>query len=273
MSVYIIVNLENDKAYIGQTRGPLDVRFKQHCEPNKTTKSILTRAIHKHGIDAFYMEALWDSPECSQEQLDAKEIELIREYNTQAPHGYNITAGGRGMMAPSEETRRKMSESARKKFLENPELRENLSRGASERKRSEDVRRRHSETMKRKYAQDANFREKMKRSHENPPFTDTIRENRRSGLVRSIEEHPERFRKIYVFDKHRKLAETFTKLADAERAGYNRGSVVRCIKSGALFKKEVYFSYSSTLPPVSATHAAKEGCLDTESDTGSKTHT
>jgi len=252
MSVYIIVNLENDKAYIGQTRGPLDVRFKQHCEVNRATKSIISQAINSYGKDCFYMEPLWESPGCSQEELDAKEIELIREYNTQAPNGYNITTGGRGMMAPSEETRRKMSESARKKFLENPELRENLSRGVSERNRSEDVRRRHSETMKRKYAQDANFREKMKRSHENPPITETIRENRRNGLVRSIEEHPERFRKIYMFDKHRKRMETFTKLADAERAGYNRGSVVRCIKSGALFKKEVYFSYSSTLPPVSA---------------------
>jgi group I intron endonuclease len=267
MSVYIIVNLENDKAYIGQTRGPLDVRFKQHCEPNKTTKSILTQAIYKHGIDAFYMEALWESPECSQEQLDTKEIELIREYNTQSPHGYNITAGGRGMMAPSEETRRKMAESARKKFLENPELRENLSKGVSERNRSEDVRRRHSETMKQKYKNDENFRNHVNTMNGKRVVTGEAIENARRGLIRSIEEHPERFRKIYVFDKHRKLAETFTKLADAERAGYNRGSVVRCIKSGALFRKEVYFSYSSTLPPVTTRETAEESRLDTESET------
>lgn len=252
MSVYIIVNLENDKAYIGQTRGPLDVRFKQHCEVNRATKSIISQAINSYGKDCFYMEPLWESPGCSQEELDAKEIELIREYNTQAPNGYNITTGGRGMMAPSEETRRKMSESARKKFLENPELRENLSRGVSERNRSEDVRRRHSETMKQKYKNDENFRNHVNTMNGKRIVTKEAIENARRGLIRSIEEHPERFRKIYMFDKHRKRMETFTKLADAERAGYNRGSVVRCIKSGALFKKEVYFSYSSTLPPVSA---------------------
>jgi len=249
MSIYIIVNLENDKAYIGQTRGSLDTRFKQHCEANRATKSIISQSINRYGKDCFYMEPLWESAGCSQEELDSKEIELISKYNTQAPNGYNITTGGRGMLAPSEETRRKMSESSRKKFLENPELRENLSKRVSERNRSDEVRKRHSETMKLKYTQDDNFREKMKRSHKNPLITETSRENRRNGLVRSIEEHPERFRKIYVFDKTRKLIETFTKLADAERAGYNRGSVVRCIKSGKLFKKvDVYFSYSSALP-------------------------
>jgi group I intron endonuclease len=242
------MNLETDKAYIGQTRESLVVRFRQHCEPNKTSKSIISQSIQKYGKDAFYMEALWESPGCSQEQLDSKEIELIRIYNTQSPNGYNITAGGRGMAAPSEETRRKMSSSARKKFIDHPDLRDELSRLRSSERHSEERRLRHSETMKQKYKNDEKFREKMKLSRAGVHASEIGIKNRKNGLIKFNQEHPERFRKIYMFDTERILTHIFDKLADAERSGLNRGSIVRCIKSGQMFKKSMYFSYSSTLP-------------------------
>jgi len=165
------------------------------------------------------------------------------------------------MLAPSEETRRKMSASARKKFLENPELRENLSKHVSERNRSEEVRKRHSEIMKQKYKHDSSFKDHMTKMRNTFQLTDETVLKRKTGLLKHIENHPEKFRKVYVFDKTRKLIETFTKLADAERAGYNRRSVVRCIKSGKLFKKAVYFSYSSALPLGTTAHAGDVGCL------------
>ena len=261
MSVYIIGNLETDKAYIGQTRGPLEVRFKQHCEPNRVTKSIISQSIQRYGKDAFYMETLWESPGCSQDQLDAKEIEMIREYDTQSPNGYNITVGGRGMTVPSQETREKMSKSARKKLRENPELAAIISRVRSTERHSEDRRRRQSETMKQKYKTDENFREKMKLSHANVHVTEVGRERRKNGLIKSIQTHPERFRKVYMFNKEQVLIQTFDKLADAERSGLNRNSVVRCIKSGNLFKKAMYFSYSSALPLGTTAHAGDVSCL------------
>jgi group I intron endonuclease len=258
MSVYIIVNVENNKVYIGQTRGPLDKRFKQHCEPNRTSKSIISQAIQKHGKDCFYMETLWESPGCSREELDSREIELIREYNSLSPYGYNITSGGGGSLSPSEEMRKKMSESAKKKFEEHPELRKNLSVLRSTEVHSEERRKRQSETMKQKYKNDAEYCEKLKNSRTGILVSEVNRKKRRNGLINSIKEHPERFRKIYMFNKDRSLVQTFDKLADADRAGFDRGSIVRCIKSGQLFKKSVYFSYSSTLPPVSAFKAAEE---------------
>lgn len=261
MSVYIIVNLENNKVYIGQTRGPLDIRFKQHCEPNRTSKSIISQAIQKHGKDCFYMETLWESPGCSQEELDSREIELIREYNSQSPRGYNITSGGGGSLSPSEDTRKKMSVSAKKKFETHPELRKNLSVLRSTEVHSEERRKRQSETMKQKYKIDTEYREKLKNSRTGIVVSEVNREKRRSALINSIKEHPERFRKIHMFNKDRSFVQTFDKLADADRAGFNRGSIVRCIKSGQLFKKSVYFSYSSTLPPVSALEAAEERSL------------
>ena len=260
MSVYIIVNLETNKAYIGQTRGPLDVRFRQHCEPSRS-KSIISQAIQKYGKDAFYMEPLWESPGCSQGDIDAMEIELIAKYNTQSPNGYNITAGGGGALAPSEETRKKMSESARRKFTEHPELRDALSQLRSSETHSVERRIQQSETMKQKYKNDDEFRAKMKSSRDNTVTSEVGHARRRAGLIRSIKEHPERFRKIYMFNKRRELVETFDKLADAERSGLNRGSVVRCINNGKLFRKSMYFSYSSSLPAVSAAQAVEERSL------------
>lgn len=257
MSIYIIVNLETDKAYIGQTRGTLESRFAQHCQPNKTTKSLISQAISKYGRDAFYIEVLWESPECSQDKLDAKEMELIVEYNTQAPYGYNITAGGRGMVAPPEETRKKMSESARQKFIDHPELRENLARVAQNRLCTKETKARRSATMKEKFANDPEFKAKIVNALFGREVSEEARENHRRRKIEYDTSHPELFRNIYVFDKNRTLIQTFGKLMDAERAGFNRGSVVRCIKNGKLFRSSYYFSYSSELPPVSTLAACK----------------
>ena len=41
--------------------------------------------------------------------LDEREIFQIREQNTKAPNGYNLTDGGEGLVNPSEETRARMS--------------------------------------------------------------------------------------------------------------------------------------------------------------------
>ena len=259
MSVYIIVNLETDKAYIGQTRNSLEKRFAQHCEPNKASKSIISQSISKYGRDAFYMETLWESPGCSQEELNAKEMELIVEHNTQAPAGYNITAGGQGMATPSEETRKKMSESAQQKFIDRPELLENLARVAHNRVCIDETKAKRSATMKEKFANDQEFKAKIVGALIGRKASVEARENYRRGKIKYDTEHPDLFRNIYVFNTDRKLIQTFGKLMDAERGGFNRNSIVRCIKSGKLFKRSFYFSYSSSLPSV-ATVEAVEKC-------------
>jgi len=96
-TVYIIGNLETGKNYIGQTTRDLHVRFKEHCGSSKTSVSpLLKNSIKKYGKDCFYMEPLWQSENSTQEELDEKEIEFIKKYNTISPNGYNLTQGGSG---------------------------------------------------------------------------------------------------------------------------------------------------------------------------------
>lgn len=86
--IYLTTNMVNGKIYIGQ-------HIAQRFEPEKYIGSGLTllRAIKKYGKDAFKNELLC---ECfSREELNAKEIEYIKLYNsTDYTIGYNISSGG-----------------------------------------------------------------------------------------------------------------------------------------------------------------------------------
>ena len=112
--VYCIENLENGKKYIGQTTRDLVERFREHCGNSGTSVSPkLKNAIKKYGKDCFCVEVIWESNECTQDRLDAKEIELIEEIGTLHPNGYNLTRGGAGGRH-SDETRKLLSEKSKR---------------------------------------------------------------------------------------------------------------------------------------------------------------
>jgi len=111
----------NGKIYIGQHTG---VDLHKYLRRNicdalngDVSKPYLYNAIRKYGADCFIIEPLVSVK--TQEQLDAKEIELIATYESTDPLiGYNVSSGGRGAglgnkncldCHPSEETRLKMS--------------------------------------------------------------------------------------------------------------------------------------------------------------------
>lgn len=120
-AVYIICNLETGKKYIGQTTRELHIRFQEHCGSSNTSVSpLLKNSIKKYGKDYFYMEPLWESDNCTQEELDAKEIELIKENNTVYPNGYNMTSGGSGGRHSSE-TKKLLSDISKNMWLEKRE--------------------------------------------------------------------------------------------------------------------------------------------------------
>lgn len=59
---------------------------------------------------------------------------------------------------------------------------------------------------------------------------------------------------IYCFDKEHNLLDTCKSLQDMhEKTGFSMSGVLKyALKSGNIYKNQFYFSYSSTLPPVSA---------------------
>ena len=111
-TVYCIENLETGKKYIGQTTRELHERWREHCGNSGTSVSPkLKNSIKKYGKDCFSVEPVWQG-DCSQVELDAKEIEFIEYLGTLHPGGYNLTKGGSGGRH-SDETKQLLSKKSK----------------------------------------------------------------------------------------------------------------------------------------------------------------
>lgn len=141
MLIYLIRNITDGMQYVGKTTKTAAYRWKRHVY--RATKlevaTYLHNTIRKHGAENFRVEIL--SRATNPEILNVLEKFWIRELNTKAPNGYNLTDGGEGISGfkiseetkkkhravvrpspshrkgakHSEETRKKMSESALKR--------------------------------------------------------------------------------------------------------------------------------------------------------------
>lgn len=121
-SVYLIRNLLDNKIYIGQTWLDIKERFAQHAKPNSGCVK-LRNAILKYGRDSFSIEILAQTS--SQILGDYLESIFIVEYDS-INMGYNLRYGGQLSGRPSEETKRKISESSKGKII-SAETRQKLS--------------------------------------------------------------------------------------------------------------------------------------------------
>lgn len=130
-SVYMHVNKENNKKYIGITKTSTSKRWGCNGKGYRNNKQpLFNRAIEKYGWENFEHVILFDN--LSQDEACNKEVELISKYNTQNPEfGYNIQPGGQlgntGIKF-SEETKKKMSE-AKKGCILTEEHKRKISEG------------------------------------------------------------------------------------------------------------------------------------------------
>lgn len=110
-SVYLHENRENGKKYIGITSQKPERRWANG--EGYAHNPHFYRAIKKQGWDAFRHEILYTG--LTQEEAERLEVELIEKYQTQdGTKGYNFASGG-GAPTYSDETRAKMSVSAKKR--------------------------------------------------------------------------------------------------------------------------------------------------------------
>jgi hypothetical protein len=91
MIIYKITNLITLKEYVGQTTLKLSIRWTNHCQKSTGLK-YLYRSICKHGKENFSIGII--DTATSIEELNTKEIYWIKELNTLAPNGYNLSLGG-----------------------------------------------------------------------------------------------------------------------------------------------------------------------------------
>lgn len=92
--VYQIRNNVSGKLYIGYTSN-YKKRWAKHIEcANKKLNRCLYDAMNKYGLDNFEIDVLFEYS--SKEEATSCEIQLIQEFNTLTPNGYNMTLGGDG---------------------------------------------------------------------------------------------------------------------------------------------------------------------------------
>lgn len=99
--IYISENKIDGKKYVGKTTRTLEERFREHLEESYYP---FGKALRKYGLENFQTTQIM----IDDESLNDKERELIKELNTIAPNGYNLTAGGDGVTGHSQETIEKM---------------------------------------------------------------------------------------------------------------------------------------------------------------------
>ena len=122
--IYCYKNLVTGKCYIGQTVD-LKKRIRTHKSLAYGSSSSCTafyNAIKKYGYDSFEFSILADGIAPGSE-LDARESEYISLLNTVSPNGYNLRSGGGARHYISEESRKRIAVSNKKKW-DNPEFSE-----------------------------------------------------------------------------------------------------------------------------------------------------
>ena len=134
------------KKYIGQTIHP-EQRKRSHLHEaiKKDSQYYLHRSIRKHGWDAFTYEVLEET-----DKLSERETHYIKELNTLWPNGYNQLESHVGM---PEDIRKKISDTKKSQFaLMTEEERTTKTRMMSEKnkgsKRSEETKRKMSKSAK-----------------------------------------------------------------------------------------------------------------------------
>ena len=111
MIAYLITNQQNGKQYVGITTRNIDRRWYEHKYVSNSCGKLLAKAIKKYGEDSFTIEHI-ASAIGDVDNLKSIEQDLIGQFNTKVPNGYNLTDGGDGVSGKprSEETKRKISE-------------------------------------------------------------------------------------------------------------------------------------------------------------------
>jgi group I intron endonuclease len=129
--IYKITNQISKKCYIGETKknNPY-LRWNEH--KRKIEQGIgcpaLQDAVKKYGIENFTFEVLII---CFDEDRYRFEIEYIKKYNSIAPNGYNLTKGGEGGgfhgKKHSQQTIERISQVIKQKYIDHPELKQQMS--------------------------------------------------------------------------------------------------------------------------------------------------
>lgn len=93
ITLYSITHIESGRMYIGITSMPLRKRWNAHNRAARANrKTYIANAIRLYGKPAFTVKAMAVLP--SREYASMIERAAIEQFNTLAPHGFNLSTGG-----------------------------------------------------------------------------------------------------------------------------------------------------------------------------------
>ena len=106
--IYLIINLINNKKYVGQTIDSVEQRWKEHCQENSLKLNFpIKKAILKYGKENFIINQI-DSAE-TLDEANEKEVYWGLFHNVLVPNGYSLKLGGRKHVHISKEIKQKIS--------------------------------------------------------------------------------------------------------------------------------------------------------------------
>lgn len=139
------------KSYVGITTRTAFERFQEHCrDAAKGRRNAVFSALRKYGSGSVAVRTLVDGIG-DWELLCLAEVEAIDKFRTRAPFGYNMTAGGDGVINPSDDVRARKSASA-VLALRDPETFRRVFEPHATAMRAEDVRRKIGEKSRAMWA-------------------------------------------------------------------------------------------------------------------------
>ena len=255
--IYKITNTITNKCYIGETKQiNIEVRWNQHKNTikNGTGCPILQSAVKKYGIENFKFDILLI---CFDEDRYKYEIEYIKKYNSQVPNGYNILGGGPGGgfegKTHSEQAKKQISEYMKQKYIDNPELKKEISERNKILMNSEIIKNKISQGM----IHSKKYQEMIKNKKAGIFHTEETKNKIRESLKKyniekqsiNIVKHREAMAKsigikVSQYDLNNNLINSFICFADASRqTGIPKSTIKKCardntINRGFIWKRE-----------------------------------
>jgi group I intron endonuclease len=256
--IYKITNTINGKCYIGETtKSDPEKRWKEHKNTIKRGDGCpaLQNSVNKHGIDNFKFEILII---CFDEDRYKYEIEYIKKYNTLIPNGYNILEGGPGGgfkgKKHSEETKKRMSENMKQKYIDDPELKREMSERNKILMNSDIIKNKISEGMNHSKKYQQMILDKKVGNFNNIKHCETSKLKIKNSVKNYFNEpniikHREVMGKstgvkIGQYNLNNELVNTFISISEASRqTGIPKSSIQKCVKDniinrGFIWKKE-----------------------------------
>lgn len=249
--IYKITNTITNKCYIGETKeSNPETRWKKHKNTIKNGVGCpaLRDAVKKYGIEFFKFEILII---CFDEDRYKYEIEYIKKYNSKVPNGYNILDGGPGGSFQgkkhSEETKKRISEKLKQKYINNPLLKKEISERNKILLNSQIIKSKikegilnskiYKQTIKKKKFHTEETKNKIKESVKKYYNESNIIE-RRKLISKSVGI------KVFQYDLNYVIINTYASFAEASRqSGIPNSTIKKCVKNntnnrGFFWKKE-----------------------------------